>query len=125
MKSLLAATLFLLAGISAKANDKKSTLVDSAPIRAAIHSFELSHDQSKLFLKWDISLNQDADRIEVEKSTDNQNFKMAALVWTSEKNATEHYAFYEKESKKIVYYRLKLVAKDGHITYSNIITTGK
>ncbi|RZJ83982.1 MAG: hypothetical protein EOO20_21855 [Chryseobacterium sp.] len=126
MKRFLAATLFMLAGMQAFSNNNSPLFpINHVPIRTAIHSFQVSKNQSKLFLNWSVSLNQDADRIEIEKSTDNKHFKMAALVFTSENNANEQYAFYEKESTTKVYYRLKLVAKDGHTTFSEIIATGK
>ena len=72
-------------------------------------------------LQWIVSENENAAQFEVEKSTDGKNFSMAALVFGTDKTATDNYQFYEKAGKKKVAYRIKIINKNQTIDYSSVI----
>ena len=62
---------------------------------------------------------------EIEKSRDGKDFKMAALVFGTEKTGDENYRFFEKAVAKKVYYRIKIVGKDNTVKYSEVLIANK
>ena len=62
---------------------------------------------------------------EIEKSSNGKEFKMAALVFGTEKTGDENYKFFEKAVSKKVYYRIKMVGKDNSIRYSEVLIANK
>jgi hypothetical protein len=96
----------------------------SAPIK--IISFQGNINNDKISLQWTIDENETADRFELEKSSDGENFSIAALVFTSEKAGEENYMFYERPKKiNTVYYRLKIYTKSQDINYSKVLRLSK
>jgi hypothetical protein len=91
---------------------------------ARSQSMQLKGDvnSNRIDLNWSIDSNEAIDKFEVERSFDGTNFKIAALVFTSEKTGKEDYKFYErmKPAEKI-YYRIKRFYNCQEINYSNII----
>ena len=53
---------------------------------------------------------------EIEKSSNGREFKMAALVFGTEKAGDENYKFFEKAVSKKVYYRIKMVGSASAIS---------
>ena len=78
-------------------------------------------NDGKILLNWVVSQNENAAQFEVEKSLDGKNFTMAALVFGTDKTATDNYLFYEKSGKKKTLYRIKIINKDQTVDYSSII----
>jgi hypothetical protein len=76
---------------------------------------------NKVILNWAVSENETADQFEVEKSTDGINFTMAALVFGTDKPATDNYEFYEKAGNQKLLYRIKLINKDKKTEYSRVV----
>ena len=76
---------------------------------------------NKIFLNWAVSENETADIFEIEKSTDGKHFRTAALVFGTDKSATDNYQFYEKAGNQRFVYRIKLVDKDKKTAYSAVI----
>lgn len=76
---------------------------------------------NKVILDWQVGQNEKADQILVEKSTDGINFKVAALVFTSEKTDKENYQFYEKAGNGKWLYRVLLIGKDQQTIYSPLV----
>jgi hypothetical protein len=73
-------------------------------------------------LNWSVDSNEATDKFEVERSFDGVNFKMAALVFTSEKKGNEDYKFFERlKSGDKVYYRIKRWYNNETIKYSKIV----
>jgi len=91
----------------------------------AITGFTISKEAKKILLNWSVNSNNDADRVEVEKSTDNKQFSLAALIWCSDKSTNEQYAFYEAATRSASFYRLKLIGKDGTVSYSAVLPAVK
>lgn len=80
-----------------------------------------STDNQRTVIKWQVGDNQSADMFEVEKSCDGINYKIAALVFSSEKKSLENYWFVDKADDKKVLYRIKLINKNKEVEYSEII----
>ena len=75
-----------------------------------------------MILNWVVEKNETADMFEVEKSSDGKNFSMAALVFGTDKAETGVYQFFERAAKQRIFYRIKLIDKNGQAAYSDIIT---
>ena len=88
---------------------------------AKLVSFKGSVDKNKIVLQWVVKENETADQFVVEKSIDGKNFKMAALVFGTDKPETDNYEFYEKANNKKVSYRIKLVSKNQETEYSPVV----
>jgi len=73
---------------------------------------------NKVILDWQVGQNEKADQFLVEKSTDGNTFKVAALVFSSEKSDKENYQFYERASNGKCIYRVLLISKDKQSIYS-------
>jgi hypothetical protein len=76
---------------------------------------------NKIYLCWTVGENETADQFEVEKSMDGKTFKMAALVFGTDKPYTESYQFYEKAGNQKVLYRIRLINKDRKTEYSPVV----
>ena len=94
--------------------------VASSPT-AKVVEFNGSINNNKAILQWTVSDNENAAQFEVEKSTDGKKFSMAALVFGTDKMATDNYQFYEKTTNKKMVYRIKIINKNQTVDYSSII----
>ena len=90
-------------------------------ISAKVVSINGHISKDKVILQWIVSENENAELFEVEKSTDGKNFSLTALVFGTDKTATDNYEFYEKKGKKKVVYRIKIINKNKTIEYSSVI----
>ena len=81
-----------------------------------------SISNNKMILNWVVEKNETADMFEVEKSSDGKNFSMAALVFGTDKAETGIYQFFERAAKQRMFYRIKMIDKNGQGAYSDIIT---
>jgi hypothetical protein len=88
---------------------------------AKLISVKASVEDNKVVLDWTVGENETAYQFEVEKSTDGKNFKMAALVFGTDKPQTDQYQFFEKAGKRKTLYRIKLVNKDQQTEYSSVL----
>jgi hypothetical protein len=85
-------------------------------------SFKGSRSGSKVVLQWTVSDNEMADQFEVQKSVNGKEFEMAALVFGTDKPATDRYEFYEIAASGKVQYRIKLLGKKSTTEYSAVVT---
>jgi hypothetical protein len=99
-----------------------ASLVSVSPSTAVVNQLTCSIKNDRVLLNWTIDNNQSANQIEIESSNDGKNFTMAALVFGTDKKDTDIYAYYEKAKKGKIFYRLKIINKDGSIQYSDIVT---
>jgi hypothetical protein len=81
-----------------------------------------SISNNKVILNWAVEKNETADMFEVEKSSDGKKFSMAALVFGTDKAETGIYQFFERAAKQRMFYRIKLIDKNGQAAYSDIVT---
>jgi hypothetical protein len=101
---------------------KKKTNQENSFLPVKIISLEGNIQNNKVMLTWVVDENETAYQFEVEKSSDGKIFQMAALVFSTDKPATDTYQFYEKPSSKIVYYRIKMINNKKESSYSSVIT---
>jgi len=87
-----------------------------------LYNFTVAKNNNKNYLEWAITKNEEAERFEIEKSSNGKNFSTAALVFTSEKAGNEMYKFYELSVKGKVFYRLKMYDKNLKVEYSQILS---
>lgn len=90
-------------------------------IPAKLLSVEGSLNHNKVTLNWIVGENETADQFEVEKSTDGKNFKLAALVFGTDKPSVDNYTFFDKAASQKTLYRIKLISKNKVAEYSSII----
>lgn len=90
-------------------------------VPAKVVQFKGTVSNNKVILNWVVDENETADQFEVEKSTDGINFVMAALVFGTDKPATDNYEFYEKAGNQKVLYRIKLINKNKKTAYSPVV----
>lgn len=80
---------------------------------------------NKIILQWAVNKNEQADQFEVQKSTDGKHFKMAALVFGTDKPESDNYMFYEKAVSKKIKYRILVINKNKETEYSPVIVINK
>ena len=109
-------TLVLLSRLPAFAQTPSfsATPASFITVSGAAHS-------GKFLLEWEVKDNETAYQFEVEKSTDGKNFTMAALVFGTDKAATDTYQFYEKAARQKTIYRIRIVNKNRTTEYSRLI----
>lgn len=96
-----------------------------APITLPVKliNFQGSVQGNKGQLKWAVAENETGNHFEVLRSTDGRNFAAAGVVFINGKVGAESYSFADGvELNAVTYYQLKIVNKNGSITYSNVIT---
>ncbi|MDZ4810072.1 MAG: hypothetical protein SGI96_17690 [Bacteroidota bacterium] len=98
-----------------------TTSIISAP-PAKLVRVDGSISNNKMILNWAVEKNETAAMFEVEKSSDGKNFSMAALVFGTDKAETGIYQFFERAAKQRMFYRIKLIDKNGQGSYSDVIT---
>ncbi|HSC53599.1 MAG TPA: hypothetical protein VLC98_08270 [Phnomibacter sp.] len=71
-------------------------------------------------LAWNVANNNDVSKFTVEYSTNGNRFE---AVGTLQKSSSNHYQFHHTSTHNgLIYYRLQITDKQGHSTYSRIIT---
>ena len=80
---------------------------------------------SNVLLNWTVIASKDVDHFEVERSTDNSTYiKTGTVSQTVKLNEQQNFSFNDDISiinTEVVYYRIKVIGKNGEIQYSNII----
>lgn len=88
-------------------------------------SFTASVVNDKVSLVWSNSQDQNLNYYSIERSYDNKNFKQVAMFFPQEDNTTTVNYTYKDPVKKaaaaVIYYRLKLVDRNGKFKCSSII----
>lgn len=87
--------------------------------------FIANKENSKVKLKWTTSYEQNFSRFDVEKSNDAVLFKTIGSVPAKATSLISKsvYDFEDKESEQqVVYYRLKMLDRDGKINFSKIVS---
>lgn len=77
---------------------------------------------NKVTLQWKVADNETADRFEVQRSYNGNEFTSIGIVLTTEKVGAENYMFYEtvNTSDKVMY-RLRMIDKKQDIDFSKIL----
>ena len=97
------------------------TIAVTESATAIVKNLHCRIQKDLVFLDWTLNNNQLVSQIEVEASTDGKNYAMAALIFTTEKNGSDTYNFYERAKTGKPFYRLKIVHKDQAVRYSDFV----
>lgn len=134
IKNIVFITVIMLRVFYQPANTKENIVPFASPstlppttisaVPAKVVSINGHISNNKVMLQWIVSENENAAQFEVEKSIDGKKFIMAALVFGTDKTATDNYQFYEKAGKKKLVYRIKIINKNQAIGYSPVIEIG-
>lgn len=100
--------------------DFQYNLPSSLPVK--LLSFTGNVNNEKVALTWTVASNEDADYYELEKSSNGRDFVKAAMIFPTEKIGTEIYNFKETLLASHSVYRLKLIDKNGTISYSKVLS---
>jgi hypothetical protein len=106
--------------LSPFASPTTTTTIETAT-PARLLNVKAAVNNNKVVIDWTVLENETADQFEIEKSTDGKNFTMAALVFGTDKPATDYYQFYEKATNQKISYRIKLINKDKKTEYSTVV----
>ncbi len=129
-------TLLLTAIISLSLHQDVKAQDNEHPFTGATHSisttrntspingFALRVENAKVYLDWTVESNGEVEGFEIETSSDGNIFKMAGLVFASERMLKEDYRFYEKVRKQNTFYRVKIIQKNGVVRYSPVLKAG-
>jgi hypothetical protein len=108
-------------------NSASSTVeVVAAPVPVKLLNFYALLDNCEPALKWTTEYEVNIDRFQIERSTDNGNdWKMIGSLPATELGSTKsNYLFRDNNSavlKNKIFYRLKIIDKDGSFKYSEIL----
>lgn len=83
-------------------------------------SFTAAADGNRVRLNWDIRNDQDVVRYEIEKSGTPGNFSYLTTIYSLQRAQWQYSAFDNNPVIGWNYYRLKIIDKSGHVTYSEI-----
>jgi hypothetical protein len=86
--------------------------------------FTIREENQKVFIDWTSTVNQDMNYFEVETSKDGHSYHLAGLVFASEKAASQDYTFFERAKGQKSFYRVRIIEKNGTVTYSPVLTAG-
>jgi hypothetical protein len=76
-------------------------------------------------LKWQVTNNELAARYEVEYSTDNIHYTRMGILQATELTGSQQYSFEHAANlitAPVIYYRVRVIADNGQVKYSNIAT---
>jgi hypothetical protein len=105
-------------------NDGYAVAIISAnPLPVRLTSFKAQWQQDDAYLWWNVDMEDNNDRFEIERSTNGATFAtVGAVVSLGNTNSPRRYEFTDQNvAGNIVYYRLKQVDKDGKFTHSAIV----
>ena len=87
-----------------------------------IQQFTAIAEKNNVQTSWTISNEINIQKYIVERSLDGSNFISVGIVLASNLNGTKKYSFTDMNAvKQVIYYRLKIVEKDGSFNYSKIV----
>jgi hypothetical protein len=101
--------------------------VSLATLPVQMLSFTGRLENNAALLNWSTSNEVNTASFEVERSIDGSNFaNIGAVAASGNSNVTVSYSFTDDEaitlSAPLIYYRLKIVDRDGNYSYSNIVS---
>jgi hypothetical protein len=89
-------------------------------------SFTAKQANNKVLLSWSTGQEENCSHYIIERSYDNENYNEAALIFSGEiTDSVNCYSFKDlikNTSASIIYYRLKIVGKNGKYKFSEVKT---
>lgn len=114
--------LMALNGLRMYMNAFLTPSIFTCPLPLKLISFSGSFVNEKPQLQWTTAENETGDHFELQKSFDGRNFTKAASIPTTPKEGLESYVYNDLNTiYGSVYYRLKMVNRDGSSRYSKIV----
>lgn len=106
--------------------DTVTLLFDSACriLKVELNNFQATKLNESVELKWQVSNNNEADNYEIEYSLNARNFiRLDNIKATNETDIAKYTYSYSlgKTNSAVIYYRIKIIGKDGKTKYSNTI----
>ena len=101
--------------------DKIIFVPNSILLPVKLISFRGSSNQGNISLEWTVANNEHVNKLEIERSTDGNNFESINSVFSSGKNGDETYRYSGTEEQEKSFYRLKITDKAGIVTYSKVL----
>lgn len=103
---------------SAVPRNSSSTAINCTTLPITLASFSANATLSSVILSWNTSSEINAGHFVIEKSTNAKDYATVGTVKASGNENGSSYEFSDELNKGVVYYRLKMVDKDGSFTYS-------
>ncbi|MBL7768698.1 MAG: T9SS type A sorting domain-containing protein [Flavipsychrobacter sp.] len=98
-------------------------LAVNAADRIGLENFSAKWEKDQVILKWTATLEKNFSHFAIERSVNGEEFKEVALYFTEDELRLKcNYAYTDKffpTKNKVLYYRLRLINKDGTIQYSS------
>jgi Secretion system C-terminal sorting domain len=91
--------------------------------RLCLNDFYVTNEEHNFFtaIKWSITNNDNYQVFEVQKADDALNFLTIATLYVNGNNYNYVYKNTEKDSKPTEYFRIKIIDKNGAISFSTIL----
>ena len=112
------------AGTGTAVFDNVTFTSNSTPLPVVLLNFTASNEDNKYTqLRWSTSQEVDFDHFEIERSNSTSNFQsIGSVAGQGNTRSESDYTFQDANPfDGLNYYRLKMVDKDGHISYSKIM----
>ena len=99
-------------------SDSTTALVSTLPVS----SFQAQPVDRVILLKWSLEQSEEYKSFDIERSEDGVNFVKIGSKLAISKNTNADYDFVDATPKRnaLLRYRIKLISKDGYITYSDL-----
>lgn len=95
----------------------------TAALPVTITQFKAQQKNNHVQLLWNTANELNIDRYEVEKSTNGQQFTAIAKIISNSNNSSNTYEMSDVNvSTGTMYYKLKIIEKDGSYSYSKVVT---
>jgi hypothetical protein len=122
-------TMQVLAGCPPSGKDTVTINYDATctPMATKIISFRGALNNRIAKLAWTMSSNNEADYFEIQRSLDGENFITVGKTDAGSSEFAQQYAFDDdisEMSAPLVFYRLKIKARNGAVSYSSIVRVG-
>jgi hypothetical protein len=103
---------------------KKFTYPNSFLAKPALVAFNGNENNNKVKLQWELSADNALSTVVVERGTSPSSYSSIGELWVNNEGVAQN-NFYFNDNIAIngnVYYRLKMIAANGAVTYSNTLT---
>ena len=102
--------------------DKILFIPNTLVLSTKLISFTGNQTNNDIKLNWEVATNEIADRFEIQKSINGQNFTSAGIVFATEKTGSQAYSFNTGATVSgNIIYRLRIFNKNNKVDYSNNI----
>lgn len=90
-------------------------------LKASVAGLQCTSTDKRTQLTWSVKNNEMTGQLELERSINGKAFKTAAIIFPVESEGTAEYAFRDSNVSTKASYRIKVIQKNGTISYSSVI----